>query len=550
MIFDARSLTEGTTIETDICIVGAGTSGLVLAKEFLGAKFKVCLLESGGLLPDKETQGLYRGVNIGRPYFSLDTARARYFGGSTNRWHIPVDGSCVAARMHPFSKLDFEKRDWVPYSGWPVSKSDMESYYERAQHLCHIAPSSYSPDYWAKQENAGLLPLPSSIVETQIYKFGSRYPFIKGIRSDIEKADNITTYLYSNAIDIETNEYASHVSRIRVACLQGNKFYVKAKYFILAAGAIEIPRLLLLSNQTQKKGLGNQNDLVGRFFMEHPHLWSGLFIPFNQDNLAIMDLYSHVRVVQEVPIVAKLSLSDKIQREEKLLNYSAQFMPQIILRSSLNQYTYPEIKTKGVSSFKKLRSSICQKKLPGDFFHHALNMLIDITGIAKASYRNAAIKAMNILDKKRLTVFQIANMSEQAPNPDSRITLSSNLDALGQNQVELNWQWNSNDLDSIIRSQKILDTELQRANLGRLIIQVTKNASYDTIKGGWHHMGTTRMHSNPKQGVVDKDCCVHGISNLFISGPSVFTTGGVANPSLSLVAFSIRLADHIKKISE
>lgn len=115
MIVDARSLPQNQVVETDICIVGSGTAGMTLAREFIGQEFRVCLLESGGLKPDQETQALYRGENIGHPYFTLDSARARYFGGSTNRWHIAIGDNCVGARMRPLDEIDFEERDWVPY---------------------------------------------------------------------------------------------------------------------------------------------------------------------------------------------------------------------------------------------------------------------------------------------------------------------------------------------------------------------------------------------------------------------------------------------------
>ena len=128
MIIDAHSVPEDTTIETDICIVGAGTAGLTLAKEFIGQNFRVCLLESGGLKPDRDTQALYQGENIGHPYYTLHSARARYFGGTTNRWHIPIGDDCSGVRMRPLDAIDFEKRDWVPYSGWPFDKSHLDPF--------------------------------------------------------------------------------------------------------------------------------------------------------------------------------------------------------------------------------------------------------------------------------------------------------------------------------------------------------------------------------------------------------------------------------------
>ncbi|MCK4785578.1 MAG: GMC family oxidoreductase, partial [Desulfobacteraceae bacterium] len=283
MTVDARSLQENYTIETDVCIVGAGTAGLTLAREFVDKDFRVCLLESGGLKPDQETQSLYWGENVGHPYFSLDTARARYFGGTTNRWHIAIGDDRVGARMRPLDEIDFEERDWVPHSGWPFSKSDIDPFYDRAQAICRIEPLTYDVADWEDPEKSPRLPLDSNHVRTVIYKFGSSDPFITDYAKDVIEAANIRTLLYANVTEIETNETARVVKRLRVACLGGKKFWVSAKLYVLAAGAIEIPRLLLLSNKSHRAGLGNQHRLVGRFFMEHPHFWLGLFIPSMPD---------------------------------------------------------------------------------------------------------------------------------------------------------------------------------------------------------------------------------------------------------------------------
>ena len=548
MIIDARSLPENETIETDVCIVGAGTAGMTLAREFIGHEFRVCLLESGGLKPDQETQALYRGENIGHPYFTLDSARARYFGGSTNRWHIAIGDNCDGARMRPLDEIDFEERDWVPYSGWPFDKSHLDPFYERAQTVCEIEPATYDVEDWKNSQETPRLPFVGDSVKTVIFKFGSRYPFIGNYFKEITQAPNITTYLYANVVEIETNETAQTVTRLRVACLQGNKSWVSAKLFILATGAIEIPRLLLLSNKTQCAGLGNQNDLVGRFFMEHLHFWSGLFVPSSPEIFNSTALYDHIRKVKGVPVIGKLSLAEKVLRREKLLNYVAELSPRVLLQTSLNQFLLPRIDSESVRSFKMLRSAIRNGELPDNICKRLQGIVTGLDDFAVTAYRNIKKKALSIFNKRRIRLFRLANMSEQAPNPNSRVTLADDRDSLGQNRVRLDWRLSPIDMQSAIRSQEILQRELSRAKLGQLFIELSEETPPQKITGGWHHMGTTRMHVDPKQGVVDENCRVHGISNLFIAGPSVFPTGGYANPSLTIVALAVRLADHIKTL--
>ena len=548
MIIDADSVPEDKNIETDICIVGAGTAGITLAKEFIGQKFSVCLLESGGLKPDRETQALYQGENIGHPYFSLDSARARYFGGTTNRWHIPIGDDCSGVRMRPLDAIDFEERDWVPYSGWPYNKSHLDPFYDRAQEICRIKPTTYDVADWENPEKTPAFRFNGDRVKTVIFKFGSRHPFLDGHATEVTKAANITTYLYANVIEIETNETARSVIRLRVACLEENKFWVRAKRFILAAGAIEIPRLLLCSNRTQTAGLGNQNDLVGRFFMEHPHFWSGLFVPSTPDIINSASLYDHIHKVNGVPIIGKLSLSEDFIRREKLLNYVGELAPRVVLKSSLNLFIYPSIDSKSVRSYKTLRFAMGRGKLPDDFGNHLRNILSGLDDFAITAYRNIKRRVLRMVDKRRIRLFHLANMSEQAPNPDSRVTLGSDRDSLGLRRVRLDWRLSDFDIESAIRSQEIINQELQRAGLGRLYIELNHQTPPQKITGGWHHMGTTRMHTDPKKGVVDENSRVHGMSNLFVAGPSVFPTGGYANPSLTIVAMSVRLADHIKMI--
>src|SRR4030042_354894 len=195
MIIDARSLPDREEINTDVCIVGAGTAGITLAKEFIDREFRVCILESGGLKPDPETQSLAWGENVGHPYFSLDTAYARCFGGTTNRWMIHVGDHRFGARMRPFDPIDFEERDWVPYSGWPFDKSHLDPFYHRAQKICEIEPPSFDINDWEDPNTAPRLRFGNDSVKTVVFKFGLRDPFLNDYLSQVKGAPNITTYL-------------------------------------------------------------------------------------------------------------------------------------------------------------------------------------------------------------------------------------------------------------------------------------------------------------------------------------------------------------------
>ncbi len=500
MFYDGRKVTSNKTIETDVCIVGAGAAGITMALELADIQIQVCLVESGGFYRDQETQDLYRGKSVGVPYdLQTQIARIRRFGGSTHHW---------ASLCIPLDTIDFEKRSWIPYSGWPFSKKHLDSYYERAQKICQIGKYSYNVADW-ETEQKQKLPFKDDTIISTIMQLsnGPAINFGDAYKNAIKKAPNIKTFLHSNVIHLEANEYLKNIQHVQIACLNNNQFRIKAKHYILAAGGLEIPRILLYSNNRQKNGLGNQNDLVGRFFMEHPHFRKTGVILLSDPNISTKLYIPHQ--VKNHKIWCLLKLSEKTLLREKLANYLCFLSPVILNRYDTNY-----------SSLNNLRES---------FF--SIDQMTK-KPITKNGYSIKDLSYFSILQEE----------IEQLPNPESRITLIDEKDALGMNRLQLNWKISKFDIESRDRSREIIAANLALSGLGRMKIEDK------SIHSGKHHMGTTRMHENPKHGVVDKDCKVHGLSNLFIASSSVFPTGGSANPTLTIIALAIRLTDHIKGI--
>ncbi len=246
-----------------------------------------------------------------------------------------------------------------------------------------------------------------------------------------------------------------------------------------------------------------------------------------------------------MPVIGKLCLSEEVQRREKLLNHVAELFPKVVLQSSLHRY--PVIDSMSVRS---LRALIRNRNKDTSISTHLRNIVDGLDDISIAAYRQIKSRVLGVFNKRRIRVFLLHNMSEQVPNPESRVIITDEFDCLGLNRVALDWRLSHVDIHNIIRTHKILDKEVRRAGLGRIYTQLYDEIPSLNINGGWHHMGTTRMHVDPKKGVVDENCRVHEISNLFVAGPSVFPTGGYANPVLTIVALAIRLADRIKNIME
>ncbi|NJR75187.1 MAG: GMC family oxidoreductase [Scytonema sp. CRU_2_7] len=508
MIIDARTLPEETVVDSDICIVGSGAAGIALTKEFLSKSYRVCLLESGGLEPDELTQSLSEGEDVGFPYFKYIKS-SRSLGGNTNLWY---------AWCRPLDKIDFKYRSWVPYSGWPFTKEELLPYYNRAQKVCQLPYSDYEPAHLLAaigNSQLSLLPLYGNRIVTKFWQFTvPPLRFGKTYQAELEDAKNIHTYLHANVVEIETNDTGQTVTRVKVACINGIKFWVSSKIFILAMGGIENPRLLLASNKVKNTGLGNQYDIVGRFFMEHPHLYdSGKIIISNQKHYPL--LYTE-EAIEQYSAIAGLFPSEELQEGEQILNYSATLSPSSSTELNTNDLKVNKFEGLADNSFKKIVKRCLSHPL----------------------------------------IFNLQTKLEQAPDPNNRITLSREQDRLGVNKAKLNLKLSLIHKQTILRVQQIIDEELRRTGLGLLKIELSDDDNSwppslftegGPLAAGCHQMGTTRMHIDPKQGVVDENCRVHGMSNLYIAGSSVFPTGGSANPTLTIVALAIRLADCIQQ---
>src|SRR5258708_1472304 len=268
MYIDARNLPDQTVIEGDLCIVGTGPAGLSIALEWNNTPYKVILLEGGGFEYDAQVQDLYDGKSTGQGYYPLPSAALHYFGGSSGHW----GGFCS-----PFEELDFEYRPWVPMSGWPFKKADLDPFYAKAHGYLDLGPYRYDLDYWKKQDPTLKTLLPDNpVVFNKVWQFSPPTRFGTKYASAIKSSTNIHLYTYANVMEIVANENVSAIESVKVTNFAGKHHTVKAKRFVVACGGIQNPRILLASNRQAPKGLGNDNDLVGRYFLEYleiPSAW-------------------------------------------------------------------------------------------------------------------------------------------------------------------------------------------------------------------------------------------------------------------------------------
>lgn len=510
MHIDAKQLPNNSLIEGDICIIGAGAAGISIALEWLNTPYKVILLEGGGFEYDTNMQQLYNGTKSGQDFPSFAGSRLHYFGGTTGHW---------AGFCSPFDPIDFKKRSWIPNSGWPFSKEDLDPFYERAQKTIQLGPYNYDLEFWQKElPNMLSLPLNDKVIKNKIWqynqaRFGNMY------KEQLVNAKNVHLYTYANATELQTNDVVTEVTKIIIKNHAGKTHSVKAKHIILACGAIQNTRLLLASNSKAKAGLGNNNDLVGRYLMEHievPVADIEMVKPFPTN------LYSFEFGVTKAS--AELSIAPEVQEQEQILNGTSSFH----LNDIPNFDSEKALTWQGISKAEKHL-----KNASNDWHITQENATRDNITLGKS--------------------FQMNIRMEQAPNPNSRITLGNEKDKFGVPRTHVNWDLTYLDKRSIRTIHYLIGKEMALSGLGRLKFKPHFEDANDTswpddTHGGNHHMGTTRMDSDPKKGVVNTDCKIHGISNLFVAGSACFPTAGAPNPTLTLTALSIKLSDHIKKI--
>lgn len=494
----------------DVCICGAGIAGISLALA-LSERLEVALLEGGGYEPSEESADVYKGRSVGRPYYDLTTTRLRYFGGTSNNW----GGWCRA-----LDDYDFEPKPYVNASGWPIRKNHLDRYLEQAQSILDIDPGR--PKGRVAESNALAAAIDNSRdLEAFDYWWSPPTRFGQKYRDPLQRAHNVSCFLNANVVDIVLFDDLSRVREFEVRTYAGKAFSVRARSFVLAAGGIENPRLLLNSNAQKKDGLGNEHGLVGRFFADHPHHKVGEFLL--QDRAR--QVFAGLRMAPQERtkhVYKYFAPSKEFMSREKILSFGLRFEPYVGSSESLRE------------NFKfRLRRAVCA------------------SGSVEAAVERLSGRDVPCGDG----VLRIA--SEPAPNRSSRITLDREVDRFGKRRIALDWKLSALDKRTIRIAATRFGMALADADQGRLRLADWLLAKDEEIElpalgtddiGGNHHMCTTRMGTTPREGVVDPSQRVFGTDNLYVAGSSVFPTTGHANPTFTIVQMTLRLANHLNEI--
>ena len=519
-----RDLPAGTVLRADVCIVGAGAAGLALAWALDGEPLDVLLLEAGQEQVDPRLQDGADGtaetaILPGRSDYPFRESRVRALGGTTRRW----SGACLALDAD-----DFQVRPWLRCSGWPIDRAELDPYYRQAARFLGLPA-------WEQHTQFHDSPLHGDGLVATPVLHPPRLDQARRHRRRLERSANVRLLTRATVLELLREQESQAITALRVGDRQHPEIRVEARWVVLAAGGLENCRLLLASRSTDAAGLGNGYDQVGRCFMEHGHRAVAL--------LELGPSWRWLRPFTDLSAIpgsgtppasqqATLGLAGTLRDRHGLLNLH------------LRACRYHPLEAAGAVVAAKAawreRDAAALAAKAADLRHWPK--------LARYLLWHSRQK---LLPRSRFNWVRLMGWLEQEPDPQNRVTLSRQHDAMGKPLAHLHLRFSHRMDESLEHSLKLISERLAARGCGQLVKDPQSLAHLaDTAKVGCHHMGGTRMHIDPRQGVVDADARVHGIENLFVAGSSVFPTGGAANPTFTLVALSLRLAGHLRRLAQ
>lgn len=558
-IHDIRQ-NEHSSLNADVCIIGSGPAGLSIAAQFIGTNIKICVLESGGLSPDPADERLsaFESVGVQR----VEGTRRRAFGGTSWAW----TGQCGV-----MDEIDYQARPWVPFSGWPISSDDVAPYLERAGRLLGLGPVVTERNWREVIRRAGdLNTWDHQLLQAALFQFsresqesseGARTFALKKVeggnnlgslqhagapqavnfgtmyRQEFERSENIKVLLHANATEIHTSENSKKVRSVTVRSTTGSTLTVNSKVVVLAAGGIDNARLLLASRSNSPCGLGNARGMVGRFLADHPMALAAVYNGEGSREFRRqlghrwLDAGGNRHLYQ-----CGLRINPELQRREELLNCAFHLV----------EYgeTIPSVVRAG-RFLRSLKNEGFTSQTSVDLFELAR----DPVGLLKGGYDRYVARQPTLSKPDTVAVCCVV---EQQLDADSRVLLSDVQDELGMPQARIDWRVADADFHTAKRATQILIAEMRRVGLPLPELQPWLSEGPDEFRAQVHDMAhpmcSTRMSGDPSTGTVDLNCQVHGVDGLYVAGSSTFSTPGYMNPTLMIVALSLRLSDHIKNI--
>lgn len=545
MLVDAQRCESGETLRTTVCVIGSGPAGLTVASRLAERKIGVIVVETGGVDHEPDAQDLSDVVGNGDSALGGRSERVRSIGGNSTVWSIKLTDHTMGVRYIPLDPIDFVRRDGVAGSGWPIDEHDLVTSYRAAAEIGRMGPFALDTDRWTDR-SATTWNLDESVVESKIFRFGPRSAFAVDLVAEAERSPHIRLLHGATVVELEATDAASVVSSARCRRLDGAELTVRADTFVLATGGIGNAHLLLASNSSRPAGLGNGHDLVGRYLQDHVIVDGGSLMPSDPAIWNGSSFYD-MRRVHGRDVLGHLALSRQTIERHGLSGLSATMFPRLGDR-----------RTAGLESSRAIAYRAQSRTIDRDIAGEIVRAVSGLDGLAVAGYRKfrhgqsmlhgfgrGGWSEMSNLDRK-FTRFEIVHQAEQRPDRNKRVSLTRDRDRVGMPIARIDWRWDHEDARIAGLGRRLLTDELVRAGVGTIRLPDDDGLpGLDKVAGSAHHTGTTRMSASPSTGVVDADGRLHEIDNVFVTGSSVFPTSGYANPTLTIVALAVRLAEHL-----
>jgi len=548
VIFDLSSAPQPA--EYDLCVIGAGPAGITVAAELATSGLRVAVLESGKLRRTAHADALMRveseGINI------KEYSRERVLGGASTTW---------AGLSSPFDSADFAHRPWLRHSGWPIDRATLLPYYAAASARYRFpALERFAPGGFDRLRAQGALQPTWRDIEEKVFLACAKPQNFGREQRAVFEREGIDLWLDTTTTELVTEGARGRVAGARVRASNGTTATLRARAFVVACGGLENARLLLNSRDRTAEGLGNERDQVGRYLMNHPKNYGGIV----QLDAAVGDVpyffgcmvdgfagYAGLRLREDTQ--ARLGLLNSYVRLEPLFPWSgSEGVESLVWFAKRTQVAMGWMRRRGRQKTISLRDysetgddSELQnaRKSPGEVAGLAWNVVRDLPQVTRYALSRAIDRGAPRTQRVRLR-----NFMEMEPDPANRVTLSDKVCPYGKRIPRVEHRCTEVDRRSLVELHRALVEELPRAGMGRLQTQLDRDVTpWPIDQDASHHMGTTRMGDDPQSSVVDRDLRLHELDNVYLAGASTFPTSGCANPTFTLVALSIRLAQHLQR---
>src|SRR5947209_5911196 len=547
MQIDAATLPDDSQIESDVAVVGSGPAGIVTALELAAAGCDVVVIESGRESYDKAAQRLGTAVHRDPYHAPMSFATRRQVGGASVLW----GGRCV-----PFDGVDFERREIVDHARWPVTYEELSRYYCRACEWLVCGRGSFDARDIPPLAQTALVPgLPEGEVRTtSLERWSLPTNFGRQYGRALRRSPLVRLVTGLTCTQIVYGEGGRHVERLATRTLDGKAVRVRARCYVLACGGLETTRLLLASDRAQPGALGAGTRHLGRWYMAH-----------------VAARIARVRLTAPAGAPGHQLDADGVYVRRRF-SFAPEFLVERGLPNSAMWLVNPDISDPSHGSailslvYLGLASPLGRRFVadavrelhvkPARTLDHARNVAADARAAASFAmsfgygrYLKRGRRTPGFSVRSDANLYPLMYHAEHLPHTDSRVVLTDECDAVGMPRLETRLRFADADVDGVLRAHRSLDAFLRRHGRGQL--EYVGNGDLPDriraqLRGGYHQAGTTRMSASPDDGVVDRNLAVHGFDDLYVASSSTFVTSGQAHSTFMIVAFALRLADHLR----